>query len=52
MDELPLFTDRDRLVILGTGWAAARVAMDIDPKRYDLTVCLQRVHAISSWISC
>jgi hypothetical protein len=38
IDELPLITDRQRLVVLGTGWAAARVVTDIDPKHYDLTV--------------
>ena len=38
VDELPLFTERQRLCILGTGWAAARVAMDINPHLYDLTV--------------
>lgn len=35
---LPLDTGRPRLVILGTGWAAARLARDIDPRLYDLTV--------------
>ena len=40
LDELPLVTDRQRLVVLGTGWAAARVVTDIDPKHYDLTVWL------------
>ena len=40
IDELPLITDRQRLVVLGTGWAAARVVTDIDPKHYDLTVWL------------
>eukprot|EP00208_Stichococcus_sp_RCC1054_P000285 CAMPEP_0206135826 /NCGR_PEP_ID=MMETSP1473-20131121/1091_1 /ASSEMBLY_ACC=CAM_ASM_001109 /TAXON_ID=1461547 /ORGANISM="Stichococcus sp, Strain RCC1054" /LENGTH=532 /DNA_ID=CAMNT_0053527941 /DNA_START=118 /DNA_END=1716 /DNA_ORIENTATION=- len=43
---LPLSTDRPRLVILGTGWAAARVAMDIDPKLYDLTVVSLRNHMV------
>lgn len=35
---LPLDTGRPRLVILGTGWAAARLARDIDTGLYDLTV--------------
>lgn len=35
---LPLDTGRPRLVILGTGWAAARLARDIDTSLYDLTV--------------
>jgi hypothetical protein len=35
---IPLRTGRPRLVVLGTGWAAARLARDIDPKQYDLTV--------------
>jgi hypothetical protein len=43
IDELPLITDRQRLVVLGTGWAAARVVTDIDPKHYDLTVWLARL---------
>ncbi|GAX77754.1 hypothetical protein CEUSTIGMA_g5197.t1 [Chlamydomonas eustigma] len=29
---------RPRLVVLGTGWAAARLLKDVDPKKYDLTV--------------
>lgn len=37
-DTLPLHTGRPRLVVLGTGWAAARLLRDIDPKSYDLTV--------------
>lgn len=35
---LPLSTGRPRLVILGTGWGGARLARDIDPKKFDITV--------------
>lgn len=35
---VPLHTGRPRLVTLGTGWAAARLLRDINPKLYDLTV--------------
>lgn len=35
---IPLQTNRPRLTILGTGWAAARLLRDINPKLYDLTV--------------
>jgi NADH:ubiquinone reductase (non-electrogenic) len=37
-DTIPLRTGRPRLVVLGTGWAAARLVRDIDPKLYDITV--------------
>ena len=37
-DQLPLKTGRQRLVVLGSGWAAARLLHDIDPNLYDLTV--------------
>lgn len=37
-ESLPLDTGRPRLVVLGTGWAAARLCRDIDPKLYDITV--------------
>lgn len=37
-DILPLQTGRPRLLVLGSGWAAARLLHDIDPKVYDLTV--------------
>jgi hypothetical protein len=37
---LPLDTGRKRLVILGAGWAAARLARDINPYYYDFTVQL------------
>ncbi len=37
-ESIPLRTGRPRLVVLGTGWAAARLLRDIDPKLYDLTV--------------
>ncbi|GIL54148.1 hypothetical protein Vafri_9702 [Volvox africanus] len=45
-DQLPLRTGRPRLVILGTGWAAARLAHDIDPKLYDITVISPRNHMV------
>ncbi|GLI68456.1 hypothetical protein VaNZ11_012878 [Volvox africanus] len=45
-DQLPLRTGRPRLVILGTGWAAARLAHDIDPKLYDITVVSPRNHMV------
>lgn len=35
---IPLRTGRPRLVILGSGWASARLLRDIDPEKYDLTV--------------
>lgn len=37
-ETIPLRTGRARLVVLGTGWAAARLLHDIDPNLYDLTV--------------
>lgn len=43
---LPLSTDRPRLVILGTGWAAARVAMVRLPAfmrmrlHFQLSICM------------
>ena len=36
--ELPLQTGRARMVVLGTGWAAARLIRDINPKLFDFTV--------------
>lgn len=39
---IPLRTGRPRLVVLGTGWAAARLARDIDPRLYDITVISPR----------
>ena len=36
--DLPLETGRKRLVILGSGWAAARLAKDISARLYDITV--------------
>lgn len=41
-ESLPLDTGRPRLVVLGTGWAAARLCRDIDPKLYDITVSAVR----------
>ena len=35
---MPLSTDKERVVILGTGWAAARLTMDLDCKHFDITV--------------
>lgn len=43
---LPLDTGRPRLLILGTGWAAARLLRDIDPKLYDVTVISARNHMV------
>ena len=48
---LPLKTGRPRLVILGTGWGGAALARDIDPKRFDLTVC-RRLRWIESRAFC
>ncbi|GBF90543.1 internal alternative NAD(P)H-ubiquinone oxidoreductase, mitochondrial-like [Raphidocelis subcapitata] len=45
-NSIPLRTGRQRLLILGTGWAAARLARDIDPKLYDLTVLSPRNHMV------
>jgi NADH:ubiquinone reductase (non-electrogenic) len=41
-ESLPLRTGRPRLVVLGTGWAAARLLRDIDPQLYDITVVSPR----------
>ena len=35
---MPLSTEKERVVILGTGWAAARLTMDLDCKHFDVTV--------------
>ncbi|KAI8463743.1 MAG: hypothetical protein J3K34DRAFT_526753 [Monoraphidium minutum] len=43
---MPLRTGRPRLVVLGTGWAAARLAHDINPKLYDITVLSPRNHMV------
>eukprot|EP00775_Hariotina_reticulata_P010169 gene10167-10329_t len=45
-ETLPLDTGRPRLVVLGTGWAAARLCRDIDPHLYDLTVISPRNHMV------
>ncbi|GFR52047.1 hypothetical protein Agub_g14566, partial [Astrephomene gubernaculifera] len=45
-DQLPLHTGRPRLVVLGSGWAAARLLHDIDPKLYDITVVSPRNHMV------
>ncbi|KAK9906340.1 hypothetical protein WJX75_000240 [Coccomyxa subellipsoidea] len=44
--ELPLETGRARLVVLGTGWAAARLIRDINPKLFDFTVISPRNHMV------
>ncbi len=36
--QMPLSTGNPRVVVLGTGWAAARLAHDLDTRKYDLTV--------------
>lgn len=43
---LPLTTGRERLVILGAGWGAARLMKDIDAKKYDITVLSPRNHMV------
>ncbi|KAL6769474.1 NDA1 [Auxenochlorella protothecoides x Auxenochlorella symbiontica] len=43
---LPLSTGRPRLVILGTGWGGARLARDIDPKKFDITIISPRNHMV------
>lgn len=43
---IPLTTGRQRLVILGTGWGGARLARDIDPSKYDITVISPRNHMV------
>jgi NADH:ubiquinone reductase (non-electrogenic) len=60
-ESLPLDTGRQRLVVLGTGWAAARLLRDIDPRLYDITVrssssCMQQfvivdLYEFDSWCS-
>uniref|UniRef100_A0A383VNM9 NADH:ubiquinone reductase (non-electrogenic) n=1 Tax=Tetradesmus obliquus TaxID=3088 RepID=A0A383VNM9_TETOB len=45
-ESLPLDTGRQRLVVLGTGWAAARLLRDIDPRLYDITVVSPRNHMV------
>ncbi len=37
---VPLSTEKDRVVILGTGWAAARLTKDINCNYHDITVAL------------
>lgn len=39
-------TRRQRLVVLGTGWGGARLARDIDPKKFDLTIISPRNHMV------
>lgn len=44
VNTIPLHTGRPTLVILGTGWAAARLVHDINPSLYDLAVIAPRNH--------
>ena len=37
---VPLSTEKERVVILGTGWAAARLTKDINCNYHDITVAL------------
>eukprot|EP00891_Asterochloris_glomerata_P000602 jgi/Astpho2/602/fgenesh1_pg.00013_%23_29_t len=43
---MPLSTGNPRVVVLGTGWAAARLAHDLDTRKYDLTVISPRNHMV------
>ena len=43
---IPLRTGRPRLVILGSGWGAARLARDIDASKWDLTLLSPRNHMV------
>lgn len=43
---VPLQTGRPRLVVLGTGWGAARLVRDIDPSKWDITVISPRNHMV------
>ncbi len=45
-EELPLDTGRARLVVLGTGWAAARLIRDLNANLFDFTVSSQSCHPI------
>ncbi|KAG2422820.1 hypothetical protein HXX76_015764 [Chlamydomonas incerta] len=45
-DQLPLKTGRQRLVVLGSGWAAARLLHDVDTSLWDLTVISPRNHMV------
>ncbi|BDA46213.1 Internal alternative NAD(P)H-ubiquinone oxidoreductase A1 [Coccomyxa sp. Obi] len=44
--ELPLDTGRARLVVLGTGWAAARLIRDLNANLFDFTVISPRNHMV------
>lgn len=44
--ELPLDTGRARLVVLGTGWAAARLIRDINANLFDFTVSAHSCHRL------
>lgn len=44
--DLPLDTGRRRIVILGSGWAAARLAKDISARLYDITIVSPRNHMV------
>ncbi|KAL3148596.1 hypothetical protein ABBQ38_014024 [Trebouxia sp. C0009 RCD-2024] len=43
---IPLSTGKQHLVILGTGWAAARLFRDIDCNYFDITVVSPRNHMV------
>eukprot|EP00887_Chlorella_sp_A99_P002787 scaffold6.g2787.t1 len=49
---LPLRTGRPRLVVLGSGWGAARLVRDIDPSKWDITVVSPRNHMASGRRPC
>lgn len=44
--ELPLDTGRARLVVLGTGWAAARLIRDLNANLFDFTVATRSCHQV------
>lgn len=39
---MPLSTGKERVVVLGTGWAAARLTKDLNCNYYDITVSASR----------
>ncbi|DBB14410.1 hypothetical protein WJX82_007842 [Trebouxia sp. C0006] len=43
---VPLSTQKERVVILGTGWAAARLTKDINCNYHDITVISPRNHMV------
>ena len=40
--------EKERVVVLGTGWAAARLAMDLNCNQFDITVSFTLVRSIAS----